>query len=58
MLLSVIFHVGSKEPTGEKSKELSAASGKFVVRTPPSKRCLCSKAYFYNRPQHDDQGCW
>lgn len=52
MLLSVIFHVGSKEPTGQKTKELSTASGKFLVRTLPRKQCLCSKVYFYNPFSH------
>ena len=33
----MIFHVGTKERTGEKMKKLFTSSGKFVVSPPPHK---------------------
>ena len=37
VLFTFIFHVGTKERTGEKTKKLFSSSGKFVVSPPPHK---------------------
>ena len=37
VLFAMIFHVGTKERTGEKTKKLFTASGKFAVSPPQHK---------------------